>query len=69
MEGDIDLRGFPGIDPSVRNGFENIRINFKIRANVPDDQLQELCQLGPKFSPVYDSVTTGVPVTVTAERM
>ena len=36
---------------------------------VPDEKLQELCQLGPGHSPVYDSLTNGVPVSVTAERL
>jgi uncharacterized OsmC-like protein len=44
-------------------------MNFKIKADVPDDQLQELCMLGPQYSPVFDSVTKGVPVKVSAERM
>jgi uncharacterized OsmC-like protein len=69
VEGDIDLRGFLGIDPSVRNGFQNIRMSFRIRADVTDEQLQELVALGPTFSPVFDSVSKGVPVTVEASRM
>jgi uncharacterized OsmC-like protein len=68
VEGQIDLRGFLGLDKSIRNGYQNIRMNFKIKADVSDEQLQELCRLGPQYSPVFDSVTKGVPVTVTAER-
>jgi uncharacterized OsmC-like protein len=44
-------------------------VNFKIKADVPDAQLQMLAQLGPRYSPVFDSITSGVPVTVSAERM
>ncbi len=69
IEGDVDLRGFLGLDASVRNGFERIRMKLRIKANVPEAQLQEICELGPKFSPVFDSVTKGVPVDVSAERM
>jgi len=69
IDGDIDLRGFLGLDESVRNGYEQIRMKFKIKADVPDDQLQELCQLGTKYSPVFDCITRGVPVDVSAERM
>lgn len=68
VEGDIDLRGFLGLDKNVRNGFQNIRMAFKIKADVSDKELDELIQLGPTFSPVFDSVTKGVPVSVTAER-
>lgn len=54
---------------NVRNGYERIRMNFKIRANATDAEFERLWKLGPAFSPVYDSITQGVPVTVTAERM
>ena len=69
LEGDLDLQGFLALDKSVRNGYQGIRVNFKIKADVPDDQLQEIGQLGPQRSPVFDSLTKGVPVSVNAERM
>jgi uncharacterized OsmC-like protein len=69
IDGNIDIRGFLGLDKNVRNGYENIRMNFKIKADVPDDQLQGICDMGPKFSPVFDSITKGVPITVKAEPM
>ena len=69
IDGDIDLRGFLGIDPKVRNGFQKIRMNFRIKADVPDEQLQELCTIGQQYSPVFDSITHGVPVKIAAERM
>ena len=65
LEGDIDLRGFLGISDDVRRGYENIRIYYKIDADVPDDQLEELVQMGTKYSPVFDTITN--PVTVTAQ--
>jgi len=65
LEGDIDLRGFLGISNDVRRGYENIRIYYKIDADVPDDQLEELIQMGTKYSPVFDTITN--PVTVTAQ--
>lgn len=69
LEGDIDLHGFLGLDKKVRKGYQGIRVNFKIKANVPDEQLQEIVQLGPGYSPVFDSLTNGVSVSVTAERL
>ena len=69
LEGDIDLQGFLDLDKNVRNGFRGIRVNFKIKADIPDEKLQEVCQLGPGHSPVFDSLTNGVPVSVTAERL
>ena len=69
LEGDIDLQGFLELDKNIRNGFQGIRVNFKIKSDVPDEQLQEVCQLGPGHSPVFDSLTNGVPVLVSAERL
>lgn len=69
LEGDIDLHGFLELDKLVRNGYQGIRVKFKIKANVPDDKLQELAKLGSGHSPVFDSLTKGVPVSVTAERL
>jgi uncharacterized OsmC-like protein len=69
FEGDIDLHGFLGLDPMVRKGYQGIRVRFRIRANVPDDQLQEIVELGTRFSPVFDSLTNEVPVSVVAERL
>jgi uncharacterized OsmC-like protein len=69
LEGDIDLHGFLELDRNVRNGYQGIRVNFKIKADVSDSELQEIGQLGPEHSPVFDSLTNGVPISVTAERM
>ena len=69
VKGSIDLRGFLGLDKNVRNGYNDIQMKLKIKADVSDEQIQELCQLGPTFSPVFDSLTNGVAVAVTGERM
>jgi uncharacterized OsmC-like protein len=69
LEGDIDLHGFLGLDPNVRRGYQQIRMKFRIKADVPDDQLQELCAMGPKYSPVFDTITNGTQVQVSAEPM
>jgi uncharacterized OsmC-like protein len=69
FEGDLDLRGFLNLDPNIRKGYEGIRVNFKISADVSDDRLQEVVQLGTGHSPVFDSLTKGVPVSVTANRL
>ena len=67
-EGAIDLHGFLGLDDGVRRGYKNIQIKFRIKADVPDEQLEELCRLGPTYSPVFDSITRGVNVAVSLDR-
>lgn len=69
FEGDIDLHGFLGLDPKVRKGFQAIRVTFKIKADAPEEKLQEIVELGTAHSPVFDSLTNGVPVSVAAQRM
>ena len=69
LEGDIDLLGFLALDPLVRQGFHGIRAKFRIKADVPDAELRNLVHLGTGHSPVFDSLTRGVPVSVTAERV
>lgn len=65
LEGDIDLRGFLGISDDIRRGYDNIHIYYKIDADVPDEQLEELIQMGTKYSPVFDTFIN--PVAVTAQ--
>jgi uncharacterized OsmC-like protein len=69
LEGDLDLRGFLGLAPSVRKGYQQIRLKLRIKADVTDQELRELSALGPNFSPVFDSITKGVPISVSSERM
>lgn len=69
LDGDIDLQGFLGLDEKVRKGYQQIRFKFRIKADITDKQLQELVALGPQFSPVFDTLTKGTPVSVSAERM
>jgi uncharacterized OsmC-like protein len=69
LEGDLDLRGFLGLAPNVRKGYQQIRLKLRIKADATDQQLRDLASLGPRFSPVFDSITNGVPISVSSERM
>ena len=62
FEGDLDLRGFLGLDPKIRRGFQNIRVVFDIDADADDTAKQELIAMAQKHSAVFDIVTNGVPV-------
>jgi len=69
LEGDLDLRGFLGISDKVRNGYENIRVTFRIKADAPQETLDELVLLAQQRSPVFDIVTNPVSVNVKAEKV
>lgn len=64
LEGELDLHGFLDLDPKVRRGFKNITIKVRIIGDLSEEQKREVMSLGQQFSPVYDMVTNGVPVTV-----
>jgi uncharacterized OsmC-like protein len=68
LEGDLDLHGFLGMSEDVRNGFQAIRVTFRVKAEVTDEQLAELGRLAQARSPVFDIVSNPVPVSVTVER-
>jgi len=68
LEGDIDLQGFLGIRDDVPRGYKEIRMFVKIDADAPPEKLEEIVQLGPTYSPVFDTITRAVPVKVQMER-
>ena len=68
LEGDIDLRGFLGLSPDVKVGYENIRVYFKIDADLSEAQKEELIQMAQKYSPVFNTVANPTPVSVNLER-
>ncbi|MER9892575.1 OsmC family protein [Mesorhizobium sp. M0119] len=64
VEGDIDLRGILGISNEVRNGYQGIRISFKIKGDAPAEKLEEIVTQSRARSAVFDVLTNGVPVSV-----
>jgi uncharacterized OsmC-like protein len=67
LVGVLDARGATGLDPSYRNGFERIEVAFSLRGNASPEKLEEIVDRAKARSVVYDMVTNGVPVAVTAE--
>jgi uncharacterized OsmC-like protein len=64
LEGDMDVRGCLGLDEDYRNGFEQIRITFRIEGDAPEERLREVVARAQARSAVFDMVTNGVPVSV-----
>ena len=64
VEGDIDLMGILGLDDSVRNGFEQVRVTFHVTGDAEAEQLARLVDQARQRSAVYDVVTRGVPVAI-----
>lgn len=68
LEGDLDLRGFLGIWEDVNVGYENIRVYFKIDADISGQQKEELIRMAQKYSPVFNSIAKPAPVHVQLEK-
>jgi len=64
VEGDIDLQGILGISDEVRNGYEQIRVSFKIKGDAPEEKLQQIVEQSRARSAVFDVLTNGVPVDI-----
>ena len=67
FSGDLNLHGFLGLNENIRNGYEKIKVTFKIKADASKEKLQELVQLAQKRSPVFDIVSNPTPVEVSLE--
>ena len=67
LEGDMDVQGALGLSDDYRNGFENIRVSFRIKGDAPEEKLREVVARAQQRSAVFDIVTNGVPVQVDVE--
>jgi uncharacterized OsmC-like protein len=67
-EGDIDLRGFLGLSEDVPVGYQDIRVYFKIDADISDSQKEELVRMAQKYSPVFNTITKSAPVSVQLDK-
>ncbi len=64
FEGDLDLRGFLGMSEEVPVGYQAICMFFSIDADVSEGKKKELLQMAQKYSPVFNSITKPISVSV-----
>jgi uncharacterized OsmC-like protein len=64
LEGDINLLGILGLSNEVRNGYEQIRISFKIKGDAPEEKLRQIVEQSRNRSAVYDVLTKGTLVSI-----
>jgi uncharacterized OsmC-like protein len=64
IEGDMDIQGILGMDSEVRNGFNGIKVTYKIDADATPQEIRALVAQSQKRSAVYDIVTNPTNVTV-----
>lgn len=59
--GDIDLRGFLGIDPSVTPGYESLEQTVTIAGDGTPEQFRQIHETVKKTSPNFYNITRAVP--------
>jgi len=64
-EGDIDLRGFLGIDPSVPPGYEHLRYVVRIKGSGTREQFAEIHEAVMATSPNFHNVSRPVDLKAT----
>ncbi len=64
VEGSMDLAGILGIDPDVRNGFDDVKVTFEIDADATREEIEALVAQSQKRSAVFDIITNPTNVAV-----
>jgi uncharacterized OsmC-like protein len=62
VEGDLDVRGFFGIDNSVRPGYGEVRLQVRVTGPESAERYQELAEAVDAHCPVLDLFKNPVPV-------
>lgn len=68
LEGDLDVQGFLGLSETIPVAYKEIRVSFKIKADITDQVKQELVKMAQKYSPVFNTVTQPIKVKVGLDR-
>ena len=63
VTGDLDVRGFFGLDDTVRPGFNTVQVEAHITGPEPLERYEALTRVVERYCPVLDVLTVGVPVT------
>lgn len=64
-EGEIDLRGFLGIDPAVTPGYEKLRTVVRIKGSATPEEFAEIHQAVLATSPNFHNVSRPVALSPT----
>jgi uncharacterized OsmC-like protein len=64
IEGSMDIQGILGMDSDVRNGFDGIKVTYRIDADATPEEIRALVAQSQKRSAVFDIITNPTNVTV-----
>ena len=66
-KGELDLRGFLGIDETVRAGYESIQYIVRIKGNGTPEQFREIHETVLKTSPNYFNIANPIRIDASLE--
>ena len=69
LEGGMDIQGILGIDGDVRNGFDDIKVQFDIDADASREDIEALVAQSQKRSAVFDVITNPTNVSVSVNKV
>ena len=64
VEGDLDVQGLLGLSDEVRNGYQGLRLSYKIKGDADAETLRKVIAQSQARSAVYDVLTNGCPVSI-----
>lgn len=62
LDGNLDLRGFLGLDENINPGYDELRIVCRVKADATREQLQECLDAATHYSPNFQSLSRPVDV-------
>src|SRR5277367_6192522 len=69
VEGDLDFRGTLGVAKDAPVGFAQIRLQFDLDTDAPQENLDQLLKLTERYCVVYQTIKNGPPVAVSMQRV
>lgn len=62
VTGDLDLRGYLGLDEDVRPGYTNLQYVVRVKSDAPAEVLEDILGAAERTSPMFDNIRNGVPI-------
>jgi uncharacterized OsmC-like protein len=63
-EGDLDFRGTLGVSKDAPVGFKEIRLNFNLDTDAPDEQVATIIRLTERYCVVYQTLSRPATISV-----
>lgn len=62
VAGDLDLRGYLGLDEAVRPGYAGLEYTVRVKSDAPREVLEEILRAAERASPMFDNIRNGVTI-------